>query len=68
MTSSDQLKGKWKQQVGAAKIAWGELTDDELLKSEGRRDKLSGLIQERYATTRDEADSRIKSFFAALGQ
>jgi uncharacterized protein YjbJ (UPF0337 family) len=54
--------------MGAAKIAWGELTDDELLKSEGRREKLSGLIQERYATTRDEADSRIKAFFAALGQ
>jgi uncharacterized protein YjbJ (UPF0337 family) len=67
MSSVDQLKGRWKQQVGAAKLAWGELTDDELLKTQGRRDKLSGLIQERYATTRDEADSRIKAFFAGLG-
>jgi uncharacterized protein YjbJ (UPF0337 family) len=67
MSSVDQLTGRWKQQVGAAKLAWGELTDDELLKTQGRRDKLSGLIQERYATTRDEADSRIKAFFAGLG-
>ncbi|WP_405118187.1 CsbD family protein [Pseudomonas leptonychotis] len=34
MPSSDELKGKWKQQVGAAKTAWGKLTEDELLQSE----------------------------------
>ena len=31
--SADEIKGKWKQQVGGAKIAWGKLTEDELLKS-----------------------------------
>lgn len=63
LPSADELKGKWKQQVGAAKIAWGKLTEDELLKSEGRQQKLAGLIQERYAITRDEADKQIKGFF-----
>lgn len=64
MPSTDQLKGKWKQQVGAAKIAWGKLTEDELLKTEGQEQKLAGLVQERYAITRDEADQQIKNFFA----
>jgi len=64
MPSSDAIKGKWQQQLGAAKIAWGKLTDDELLKSEGHEQKLAGLIQERYATTREEAEKRVKSFFA----
>ncbi len=64
MPSVDELKGKWKQQIGAAKIAWGELTEDELLKSEGHQQKLAGLVQERYAVTRDEADKQIKAFFA----
>jgi uncharacterized protein YjbJ (UPF0337 family) len=63
MTSVDELKGKWKQRVGAAKIAWGKLTEDELLKVEGRQEKLAGLVQERYAITRDEADKQVKSFF-----
>jgi len=63
MTSVDELNGKWKQQVGAAKIAWGKLTEDELLKVEGRQEKLAGLVQERYAITRDEADKQVKSFF-----
>jgi uncharacterized protein YjbJ (UPF0337 family) len=61
--SVDELKGKWKQQVGAAKIMWGKLTDDELLKLEGQQDRLTGLVQERYAVTRDEADRQVKSFF-----
>lgn len=61
--SVDEIKGKWKQQVGAAKIAWGKLTEDELLKADGREEKLAGLVQERYAITRDEADRQVKSFF-----
>lgn len=65
MPSVDEMKGKWKQQVGAAKIAWGKLTDDELMKLDGHHDRLVGLVQERYAITRDEADRQVKSFFEA---
>lgn len=63
LPSADEVKGRWKQQVGAAKIAWGKLTEDELLRLEGHEQKLAGLIQERYAVTRDEADKQVKSFF-----
>ncbi len=63
LPSVDEVKGKWKQQVGAAKIAWGKLTEDELLRLEGQQQKLSGLVQERYAITRDEADKQVKAFF-----
>jgi len=63
LPSVDEVKGRWKQQVGAAKIAWGKLTEDELLKLEGHEQKLAGLVQERYAITRDEADKQVKNFF-----
>lgn len=63
MPTMDEVKGKWKQQVGAAKIAWGKLTEDELLKIEGHEQKLAGLVQERYAITREEAEKQVKSFF-----
>jgi len=63
LPSADEIKGKWKQHVGAAKIAWGKLTEDELLKLEGHEQKLAGLIQERYAITRDEAERQVKAFF-----
>lgn len=61
--SLDEIKGKWKQQIGAAKITWGKLMDDELLKLEGHQQKLAGLVQERYAITRDEAEKQVKAFF-----
>ena len=59
----DALKGKWKQQMGNAKVAWGKLTDDELLQVEGHAEKLTGLVQERYAISRDEAEKQVKGFF-----
>ncbi len=57
-----QLGGKWEQRVGSAKVAWGKLTDDELLQSEGHAQKLSGLVEERYAISRDEADRQVSRF------
>lgn len=66
LPSVDELKGNWKQHVGAAKIAWGNLTEDEILKSEGKAQRLAGIVQERYAITRDEADKQVKSFFGKL--
>ncbi|WP_297792473.1 CsbD family protein [uncultured Marinobacter sp.] len=64
MFSADEMKGKWKQQVGKAKLAWGKLTEDELLAAEGRQEKLAGLVQERYAITREEAEKQVKEFFS----
>jgi len=59
----DEIRGKWKQQVGAAKVAWGKLTDDELLQVQGHHEKLAGLVQERYGITRSEADTQVRGFF-----
>lgn len=65
LSSGNEIKSQWKQQIGAAKIAWGKLTEDELLESEGHLDKLVGLVQERYAITRNEAIRRVRNFMGA---
>lgn len=62
MPMSDALTGKWDQYVGQAKVTWGKLTDDEILKSEGNRQKLAGLVEQRYAISRDIADGQVKKF------
>lgn len=64
LPSVEELKGKWKQQVGAAKAMWGKITEDELLKIEGEQQKLTGLIQQRYAISQAEAQKQVTSFFS----
>jgi uncharacterized protein YjbJ (UPF0337 family) len=60
--NADEFKAKWKQQVGNAMIAWGKITEDEFFESEGEAHKLAGLVQERYAITREQADRQVKTF------
>lgn len=57
--SADIFAGRWKQLKGQAKIWWGRLTDDELDQIEGNRDKLIGLLQERYGYSRQRAEEEI---------
>ena len=66
LPSYDLIAGKWKQHAGAAKIAWGKLTDDEILKTEGQLQKLTGIVQERYAITKEVADKQVADFMASL--
>jgi len=66
LPTANEIKGKWKQHVGDAKIAWGKLTEDELLQSEGHEQKLAGLVQERYAVTAQEARKQVNAFLEKL--
>ena len=61
--NSDVFAGKWKQVQGSLKEWWGQLTDDDLVKIEGNRDKLLGAIQERYGYTKEKAEEEIKRRF-----
>jgi uncharacterized protein YjbJ (UPF0337 family) len=62
LPGTEELKGKWKSYVGEAKVLWGKLTDDELLQTEGHLQKLSGLVQQRYAITREAAEKQVHDF------
>jgi len=64
--NQDTLKGQWKQLVGKAKTTWGKLTDDELLKIEGNAQRLTGLVQERYGASREDAEKQVKKFFEGV--
>jgi uncharacterized protein YjbJ (UPF0337 family) len=55
----DRIKGNWREYMGKAKQQWGELTDDDLQKVEGRREELAGKIQNRYGIAKDEAERQI---------
>lgn len=60
----EQVQGKWRQMKGEAKSRWGKLTDDDLDRVEGNRDKLVGRIQERYGIAKEEAERQVDDWAA----
>ncbi len=56
------LEGKWKQLRGSVREKWGQLTDDEVDQIAGKRDKLSGFLQEKYGYSQVEAEQQIDDF------
>lgn len=55
----DILAGKWKQMRGELRTWWGKLSDDDVDRIGGQKDKLIGLLQERYGYTREYAEQEI---------
>jgi len=64
MPGIEELKEKWPQYVSAARITWGEITEDELMNLKSHTQQLAGLIHARYAVTPAEADMQVRRFFA----
>ena len=58
----DQIKGNWNQFQGQVKQQWGKLTDDDVTRVEGHRDKLVGIVQERYGISKEEADREVRDW------
>ena len=56
------LEGRWMQLRGSIREKWGELTDDELDQISGKRDRLAGILQERYGYTELEAERELDDF------
>lgn len=62
----DQVKGNWKQFAGGLKAEFGKLTDDELMEAEGNAEKLSGVVQEKYGLSKEEAEKKIDDVMKKL--
>ncbi|WP_306150579.1 MULTISPECIES: CsbD family protein [unclassified Roseibium] len=60
----DQIEGNWKEFKGKAQAQWGELTDDEIDRVDGRRTELAGLIQQKYGKTREEAEREVDQWMS----
>jgi len=59
-TNHDILAGKWKQMRGELRTWWGKLTDDDFETIGGQKDKLIGLLQERYGFAREQAEQEVE--------
>ncbi len=60
--NEDVLKGKWNELKGRVKENWGKLTDDDLTAVEGKKEKLLGILQQKYGYAKDKAEQEYNSF------
>ena len=58
----DQVKGRWKEFKGMFREKWGQITDDEFDKWEGKREQLAGMIQRKYGVAKEEAEKQLTEF------
>jgi len=70
--NTDIFEGRWKQMRGDLRSWWSKLTDDDLENIAGHKDKLLGVLQEKYGYTREEArrevDRRLKEYDERMEQ
>lgn len=62
----DQVQGNWKELKGKVKERWGKLTDDDLMVVKGKRDQISGVLQQRYGYAKEKAEMEIDNFIKEL--
>lgn len=60
--NKDIVAGKWKQAKGKVREWWGDLTDDDVTRINGKYETFVGVLQERYGYSRDQAEEEIDRF------
>ncbi len=49
-----EIKGGWNELKGKIKQAYGDLTDDDLVREDGKDDEFIGKLQQKTGKGRDE--------------
>lgn len=61
--NQDFISGKWKEIKGEVRRMWGKITDDELESAKGNTEAISGLIQQKYGLTKEEAKDKLNNVY-----
>jgi uncharacterized protein YjbJ (UPF0337 family) len=59
---SNVLESQWNRIKGEVRSKWGKLTDDDVERIAGSKDKLVGAVQERYGYVWDEAQQMVDRY------
>jgi uncharacterized protein YjbJ (UPF0337 family) len=65
--NEDVFSGKWREMRGTLRSWWGRLSDDDLERIGGQKDKLIGAVQEKYGQTREQAEREVERRFSEYG-
>lgn len=56
----DVFQGKFKEISGEIKKKWGNLTDDEIMKTKGNMEALTGLVQQKLGLSKEQASQQVQ--------
>ncbi len=62
--NSSILSGKWKEIKGDVLKTWGELTSDEVDRTEGNATSLIGLLEQKFGIAKEEATKKINDLIS----
>jgi uncharacterized protein YjbJ (UPF0337 family) len=54
-------KGRWNELKGKVKQQYADMTDDDLLYSEGKEDELLGRLQKKTGKTKEEVEEWLEN-------
>jgi len=57
--NEDVFAGQWRELKGTLKSWWGSLSDDDFEWVGGQKDRLIGLLQQKYGWTREQAQQDV---------
>ncbi len=66
--NTDIIKGHWNELKGALREKWGKLTDSDYEQIAGKKDKLVGLLQQRYGYDKERAEREVDDFETRQGR
>jgi uncharacterized protein YjbJ (UPF0337 family) len=64
---SNEMAGKWRQLKDDVRSRWGKLTEDDIDRIAGNKDKLIDALQERYGYVWDEARQMVDRYLEEYG-
>ena len=59
----ERFKGNWLRLKVKVKEKWDHLTDDEISRTGGDRDRLAGLLLEKYGLSRAAAECELTEIY-----
>jgi uncharacterized protein YjbJ (UPF0337 family) len=64
--NKDIFEGKFKEISGEIKKKWGELTDDDIKRTQGNAQALAGLLQQKLGVQKEEATRDVSDILDTL--
>ncbi|KYG67575.1 CsbD family protein [Bdellovibrio bacteriovorus] len=64
--NKDIFQGKIKEISGEIRKKWGELTDDEIQRTKGNSEALSGLVQQKMGLSKEEASKQVNDLMSSM--